>query len=211
MIEDLIVEQSLPGLDETIAIKRLKNGDLNGLETLVQRYQVQAVHAAYLIVKDRYLAEDIAQNAFLKAAEKIDQFNGRRAFGPWFMRIVVNAAIKVANRQKREAPLEGEDEDADAFSFHQDTGPSPEEIVEMDETGQVVWQALERLPVEQRAAVVMRHFLEMSDVEMTAALNRPPSAIHWWLRTARSRLREMLRPFWKPGQPGSYDEKQEKK
>src|SRR5262245_22041506 len=87
-------------MDDQIAVSRLKQGDLNGLEILVNRYQVQAVHAAYLVLYDRGLAEDIAQTAFVKAAERIHQFDEERPFAPWFFRIVVNDALKVAQKQK---------------------------------------------------------------------------------------------------------------
>ena len=66
-----------PCMEDRIAISRLKKGDFKALETLVTRYQVPAVQAAYLIVRDRALAEDVAQNAFVKAAERIHQFDER--------------------------------------------------------------------------------------------------------------------------------------
>ena len=62
-------------MEDRIAISRIKQGDLNGLEILVNRYQVRAVHAAYLVVYDRALAEDTVQTAFVKVAERIDQFD----------------------------------------------------------------------------------------------------------------------------------------
>lgn len=65
-------------MEDRIAISRLKQSDLNGLETLVNRYQVQAIHAAYMIVFDRGLAEDVVQAAFVKAAERIHQFDEER-------------------------------------------------------------------------------------------------------------------------------------
>jgi RNA polymerase sigma factor (sigma-70 family) len=80
-------------MKDQIAISRLKQGDLNGLETLVSRYQARAVHAAYLIVHDRPLAEDVVQMAFVKVAERIHQFDEQRPFSPWFFRIVVNDAL----------------------------------------------------------------------------------------------------------------------
>ena len=58
-------------MDDRIAISRLKQGDLTGLESLVNRYQVQAVHAAYLIVYDRPLAEDVVYAAFVRVAENM--------------------------------------------------------------------------------------------------------------------------------------------
>ena len=81
-------------MEEQKAIARLKRGDISGLEALVRKYQVQAVRAAYLIIRDRALAEDIVQAAFLRAYERIGQFDAGRPFGPWFLRSVVNDAVK---------------------------------------------------------------------------------------------------------------------
>ena len=91
------------------AIACLKQGNIAGLDVLVQKHQVEAVHAALLIVRDRVLAEDIVQNAFLQAYRKIDQFDAHRPFGPWFLRIVINAAIQEARRQKRVVSLEDDE------------------------------------------------------------------------------------------------------
>jgi len=71
-----------PCMEDQIAISRIKQGDLSALEPLVKRYQVQAVHAAYALVYDRALAEDIAQAAFLKVVESIHQFDQERPFAP---------------------------------------------------------------------------------------------------------------------------------
>jgi RNA polymerase sigma-70 factor (ECF subfamily) len=185
------------------AIARLKRGDPGGLEALVRRYQVQAVHAAYLIVRDRSLAEDIVQSAFLRAAEKIGQFDGQRPFGPWFLRSVVNAALKAGQRQQRLVSLEA-DPDGNGFSLAEwlaDPAPHPEALVETDETRRAVWQALGQLTPEQRAAIVLRHFLELSEAEMTEAMQRPPSTIKWRLHAARQRLRKLLRPWAPAGDP----------
>ena len=69
-------------MEDQIAISLLKQGNLNGLEALVNRYQAKAVHAAYLITHDRAMAEDVAQAALVKAAERIQQFDENRAFPP---------------------------------------------------------------------------------------------------------------------------------
>ena len=122
-------------MDEEEAIARVKQGDLNGLEELVERYQVKAAHAAFLIVQDAALAEDVTQNAFLKAYQKIDQFDSRRSFEPWFMRSVVNAAIKAANRQKRFISLSVVEENANVELIERlaDPQPGPDEMVERSE------------------------------------------------------------------------------
>ena len=80
LIEDLNKNVKTPTLDELSAIARLKQGDLAGMEFLVSCYQVQAVSAAYLIVRDFNTAEDIVQNSFLQAAQKIGQFDEGKAF-----------------------------------------------------------------------------------------------------------------------------------
>ena len=74
-------------MDEQHAIALLKQGDLTGLEFLVRQYQAKAVHTAYLIIGDTSLAEDIVQTAFLRVAQKIDQFDAQRSFQPWFLRM----------------------------------------------------------------------------------------------------------------------------
>jgi RNA polymerase sigma-70 factor (ECF subfamily) len=130
-------------MEEKQAIDLLKLGDLQGFETLIQLYYFQAVKTAYLIVQDREEAEDIVQTAFLHASEKIDQLVSDR-FGPWFLRSVVNASIKVARKQKRQVSLdtEGVGEAQTLEEILDDRQPSPETQVEMGELSQAVWQAL---------------------------------------------------------------------
>ena len=181
-------------MDERIAISRIKQGDLNGLEPLVKHYQARAVHAAYLILSDRALAEDVAQTAFVKVAERIHQFDERRPFAPWFFRIVVNDALKAAKRRQQNLSLD-EQMDKSALrlaAWLQDPTPQPPQLVEEKETRQWILQAIRSLTPEQRAVVVMRYFLEMSEAEMCIQLDRPLSTIKWWLRDARKSLRKHL-------------------
>ncbi len=180
-------------MEDRIAISRIKQGDLNGLETLVNRYQVQAVHAAYMIVHDRALAEDVAQAAFVKVAEHIHQFDEERPFAPWFFRIVLNAALKFAKRQKRDVSLEDFDEPAAQLAeWLMDQGLKPEQLVEQHETRENILKAIESLPPEQRAVVVMRYYLDMSEADMSTKMERPLSSIKWWLRDARKRLYDLM-------------------
>jgi RNA polymerase sigma-70 factor (ECF subfamily) len=179
-------------VDEKRAIAQLKCGNLAGLETLVNTYQLQAVRAAALVTGDTALAEDIVQNAFIRAAEKIDQFDSQRPFGPWFYRSVVNDAIKAMNRQKRQVSMD--DDDRVELALLVDSTPLPEESVEDDETRMAVWRALEALSPKQRAAIVLRYYLEMDEKEMAGELHSPTGTIKWWLHTARKRLGLLLRP-----------------
>lgn len=203
----------IPSLEEKQAIARLKQGDLGGMEVLVKRYQERAVYAAFLIVRDPKLAEDTVQEAFLRAAEKIGQFDETRPFGPWFLRSVVNAATKAARRQRRFVSLETDEAVADEDSARVagwllDPDPQPETLVETRETRAMVWQALGQLSPEQRAVIIMRHFLDMNEAEMTRQLERPLSTVRWRLREARNRLRKMLQLFWNPETREVEDERQ---
>ena len=198
----------IPSLEEKLAIARLKQGDLDGIEALVRRYQVLAVSAAFLIVRDPKLAEDIVQDAFLHAAEKIDQFDENRPFGPWFLRSVINASTKAVRRQKRLIPLDAQDEETSKVAdWLMDSNPQPELILETEETRQMVWKALGELTAEQRAVIVMRHFLDMSEAEMTDELGRPLTTIRWRLKTARNQLRKILHLFWKSEYQEAQDER----
>jgi RNA polymerase sigma-70 factor (ECF subfamily) len=181
-------------MEDQTAISRLKQGDLTGLEILVNRYQVQAVYAAYAIVYDRVLAEDIAQTAFVKVAERVHQFDEGRSFAPWFFRIVVNDSLKVAKRQKRNVSLEEQWDESTAqlAEWLTDPGLQPEQMVEQKETQTNILKAIQSLPPDQRAVVVMRYFLDMSETDMSEKTDRPLSTIKWWLRDARNRLRNII-------------------
>jgi RNA polymerase sigma-70 factor (ECF subfamily) len=186
-------------MEESQAIDLLKQGNLRGLDTLVQQYYFRAVKTAYLIIQDRDEAEDVVQNAFLHAYEKIDQLRGEQ-FGPWFLRSVVNASIKAARKQKKQLSLSSEKEgEGQALAeLLADRGPSPESQVEMDELVQAVRLALQRLPAEQRAALVLKYYLEMSEAEMALELSRPRTTIKWRLYSARQRLKDLLSPSFDP-------------
>ena len=182
-------------MEDRIAISRLKQGDLTGLEALVNRYQAPAVHAAYLIVFDRALAEDVVHTAFVKAAERIHQFDEERSFAPWFFRIVANDALKAAKKQKRIISLEGlaDEPTSQLARWLADPGSHPEQLLEEKELREMVLDAIQSLPVEQRAIVVMRYFLDMSEKDMSGKMDRPLSTIKWWLRDARKRLYDLIR------------------
>jgi RNA polymerase sigma-70 factor (ECF subfamily) len=181
-------------MEDQIAISRLKQGDLNSLETLVNRYQSRAVHAAYLILYDRALSEDVVQSAFVKVMERIQQFDETRPFAPWFFRIVVNDALKVARKQKRHVSLEERVDEpvARLAEWLTDPAPQPELLLEQKEMRTNILNAIRSLPPEPRAVIVMRYFLDMSEADMSKKMERPLSAIKWWLRDARKRLYDLM-------------------
>lgn len=180
-------------MEDRIAITRIKQDDLNGLETLVDQYQARAVHAVYLILYDRALAEDVAQSAFVKVVERIHQFDEEHPFAPWFFRIVVNDALKIAASQKRNLSLDDLDEPtAQLAEWLTDPGLKPEQLLEQKQTRENILNAIQSLPPEQRAVIVMRYYLEMSEADMSTKMERPLSTIKWWLRDARKRLYNLM-------------------
>lgn len=184
-------------MNDDQAVARLKQGDQVGMEGLVSRYYLPAVRAAFLILQDKGLAEDVVQNSFLGLSGTIRQYNPQRPFGPWFLRCVVNAAINTSKRENRLVSLDQAEEAADfsAESWLEEQADGPAEQVEAAEKRQAIWQALEKLNPRQRAAVVMRYYLELSENEMADRLDIPKSSLKWWLYSARVRLRALLQGF----------------
>ena len=177
-------------MDERKAIELLKRGDPGGLEHLVRTHQVRAVRGAYLICRDRALAEDVVQNAFVKVYEKIDGFDGARRFAPWFTKMVVNDAIKAASRRERTTRYGGGSPD----DLLEDPGTGPHELLEEAEERRRVWAALAKLPPDQRAAVVQRYYLGMSEAEMSESGSSPLGTVKWRLHAAKRKLSKLLRP-----------------
>jgi len=181
-------------MDETQAIKLLKQGNPAGLEALVEKYQVQAVRVAFLVVWNQELAEDIVQTAFLRVYERIQQFDLQRSFEPWFLKIVVNDAIKASTRRKGQISWElaSQVEEVFPFKYLNDPAPGPEETLQREELCAAVRKAMEVLTIEQRAAVVCRYYLGLSQAEMVNELGVPASTVKWRLHTARKRLGDIF-------------------
>lgn len=176
-------------MTEQDAIARLKRGDIGGLDTLIERYQLQAVRAAYLITRDQATAEDVVQSTFLQAFDRIAQFDSRRPFGPWFLRCVINNAIKSTTRTKRTLHLDGNSA-LETLLTHIDT--------DQKDIHDAVWDALAELPPDQRAVIVLRYYLEFSEAEIAQELTCPPGTVKSRLHNARKRLKTLLRPLFVP-------------
>lgn len=181
-------------MGEREAVARLKRGDIGGLEVLARIYQLRATRAADLIVRDCSLAEDIVAETLLHVYERIGQFDAGRPFGPWFLRCVVNAAREAASQRARHVPLSGEQISLEQVLASQ--APGPEALAEGRALQDAVWAALGRLSPTQRAAVVQRYYLGLSEQEMAAEAGCSPGTIKWRLHEARERLRHWLRPLW---------------
>ncbi len=178
-------------MDEYQAIQRLKNGDISGLEFLAARHQVKAVRTAYLITRDLGLAEDVVQDSFIRAFRAIRGFDSTRQFEPWFMRSVVNASVKMMQRSAKQVEV-GDEADESLFAELAARVESVEEQVESIEVQNQIWDAMQKLSPRQRAVVVQRYFLEMSEKEMAEDAGSAVGTVKWMLNAARERLRGLL-------------------
>lgn len=178
-------------MDDVQAVRRLKYGDMNGLEYLVERYQVKAVRAAFLITRDEQTAEDVVQETFIRIFQRINHFDDSRPFEPYLMRSVANAAINAAGKNRSEFEL---DEDGAVKSlgdmlFH---AGLVEDEVEYRQLIRDIFIALEKLSSRQRAVIVQRYYMQMSEKEMAEALSASPGTVKWLLNAARQRLKRLL-------------------
>jgi RNA polymerase sigma-70 factor (ECF subfamily) len=177
-------------MDERQAIARLRCGDISGLEVLVYQYQSRALEVAVLTGADYALAEDVVQDAFLRAYERIHQFDLDRPFAPWFLRIVINDTLKVLRRRSQVS--------LGVTGIEQASSQSAKDVesqfAEIETRGEV-WQALEQLNPSQRAVIVARYYLGMTDADIAHRLDIAQGTVRWHLSIARQRLRQLL-PAW---------------
>ena len=155
------------------------------------RYQAKAVRTAYLITRDLGLAEDIVQDVFIRAYRAMHGFDETRPFEPWFMRSVVNEAVKTMQRSARQIQV-GDVADESLLAELAVRVGSVESQVEFTEVQNQIWDAMEELSPHQRAVIVQRYFLEMREAEMAKESGVAAGTIKWLLNSARRRLRVLL-------------------
>lgn len=184
-------------MDDRGAVARLRQGDITGLELLMERYQVKAVRTAYLITRDRASAEDVVQTAFVRVYERIHQYNPERPFEPYFLRIVINDAVKAASRQQRQISIDAafDGSELSLADILPADAPDPADEAERRETRRIVWEAMEQLTPKQRAVAVLRYYLNYSEAEIADTLTLPAGTIKWRLHAARQRLHDLLTPL----------------
>jgi RNA polymerase sigma-70 factor (ECF subfamily) len=171
------------------AIRRLKAGDIGGMESLVTCYQVKAARVAFLITHDVQLAEDVVQDTFVRIYQRIQKFDESKTFEPYLMRSVVNAALNLVQQDPRGQTGPDDISDIEEILTHAMT---VEDQVSMREVSEELLNAISKLSPRQRVVIIQRYYLEMSEKEMSAALDAAPGTIKWLLNAARNRLRSLL-------------------
>lgn len=167
-------------------IERYREGDREAFAELVVRYQRPIYNAAFWILRNAEDASDVAQDVFLRIAERIDEYDERHRFFSWIYRIAVNEALNRLRRDRREEAL---DDDAEL----PDGGQSdPERRVGDAEVAQRIRAALMRLSVQDRTVLTLRHFSELSYLEIAQVLEIDEKTVKSRLFDARARLRAAL-------------------
>ena len=178
------------------------------LEVLVRAHQLRAVRTAFLIVGDRALAEDIVQQAFLRAYQRIDQLDPARPFGPWFLRSVANDALKAIERGRRTSLLDAADEATGVAALADllaDPAAGPAERLEaVDRAGPSGAPSSGSPP--RSAAVVLHYYAGLSTAEVAGKMGDPAPTIRWRLHAARKRLQGWLREWVSPEDGGAGEQ-----
>jgi len=180
-------------MDDVQAVRRLKSGDLTGLETLVNRYQKKAVRTAFLITQDEQLAEDVAQEVFVQIYRHIQNFDENRPFAPYLLRSISNGALNAIEKTNRWVQF-GAGANVERVAALLTTASSVEDQVDYARLKDEITHALAALPARQRMVVIQRYYLGMNEQEMADSLSAPPGTIKWLLNNARQRLRNLLQP-----------------
>ena len=168
-------------LDEQEQILRAKNGDVAAFEMLVRSHQQIALRVAYLVVGDANVAEDVTQEAFVKAYRALPRFRAEGSFRPWLLRIVRNEALNNRRAWGRHERL--------ALRLAHDpvsggAAPSPETTVMTRIERETVLAAVGELPDRYRDIVSLRYLLGLSEAETAATLGVPLGTVK--SRTARA-------------------------
>ena len=176
-------------MDDCALAVQARAGDIEAYRQLVLRYQTVAFRAAYVIVHDATEAEDIAQEAFIKAFVALGSFREGAPFQPWLLRIVTNEARNRLRNRARRLQLLRRAAQQRPQGQH---ASSPEALVLADEEGARVAAAVRALAERDRVVVGYHYYLDLSVAEIATILACPERTIRSRLRRALQRLEQQL-------------------
>lgn len=169
-----------------------QRGDLQAYGELAARHRAGVVNVVYRMCGDSRLAEEAAQEAFLRAWQHLGSYRPEQPFRAWIYRIAVNAALDALRRERRLVSLEdllGRDTGEDCLP---ESSGGPEETVEARQQAEKVRRAVLALPPASRSVLVLREYGGMSYSEIADALEIPLGTVMSRLNSARSQLRKAL-------------------
>jgi RNA polymerase sigma-70 factor (ECF subfamily) len=173
-------------IDDRELLVRVQGGDTGAFDALVQRYLPRARALARRLMQDPDDADDLVQDAFLRALDRIATFDVERAFGPWFTRLLVNTGI---DQRRKQSVRRTESHDPETFAGKS----SPHRDAEQAELRQSLDKALQELPDRQRLIVSLFEIDGHSTEEVASMLSVSKVTVRWHLHQARRTLREALK------------------
>ncbi len=174
---------------EVQLIGRARGGDRIALRELVDLHKDRLFAFIWRMVRDHHEAEDICQDAFLKAFASLDSFSVEYRFSTWLFTIGYRVCL---NRLRRKRPFSG---DLDFSAMASEDGANPSATLESEEAGRVrnsVWSAVDRLSPPQRATILLFYRNDFGCQEIARVLQLPLATVKSHLHRARARLRELL-------------------
>lgn len=197
-IENKVAE---PPSDESILVEAARSGDIGAFESLVRRYDRNVFRIAQHITQNREDAEDVVQDAFLKAYQNLGQFQGQSKFYTWLVRIAVNEALMRLRRRRPERMVSiDEDVKTEEDSMPReiaDWSPNPEQLYTQSELKDILGKTIQGLPPSFRTVFVLRDVEGLSTEETASALELSVPAVKSRLLRARLQLRERLNKYFK--------------
>lgn len=178
-------------MDEDAALMvQASRGDQRAFAALVERYHVRAVNFAYRFLGDRQAAEDLAQEAFLRAYQSRHRYRPRAAFSTWFYHILSNLCLnEIRRRQRQERALGPQAAPEDSTP---DKPASPADQYQQQELSVAVHRALADLPEKQRLAVVLQRFEGLDYDEIGRIMGVSRGVVDGLLSRAKASLRQKL-------------------
>jgi RNA polymerase sigma-70 factor (ECF subfamily) len=170
-------------------VERYRNGDREAFTDLVIRYQRPIYNAAFWILRSADDAKDIAQDVFLKVAERLDEYDSNHRFFSWIYRIAVNESLNLLRRNGHQEWLD------DEIDIPGPDTANPESLATDAERSRHIQRALMKLSPNDRTVLMLRHFSDCSYEEIAQILELDQKTVKSRLFEARHRLRETLKDF----------------
>nr|MBF0682910.1 RNA polymerase sigma factor RpoE [Pseudomonas sp.] len=184
---------------DAVLVERVQRGDKRAFELLVIKYQRKIMRLLSRLIHDPAEAEDVAQDAFIKAYRAIPQFRGESAFYTWLYRIAVNTAKNhlVARRRRPSGSAQFENDDGETFDETDNLSDinTPEAAFASREIADTVNQAIDALPEELRTAIVLREIEGLSYEEIAQSMGCPIGTVRSRIFRAREAIASRLRPI----------------
>lgn len=199
---DAFAGRDVGGISDAAAVERTLAGDREAYRVLVERHSAYVYRVAYRMTGNSHDAEEVVQEAFLRAYQKLRQFAGSANFATWVYRIAANYAIDRLRQKKneearREVPSRAAEDESqsDPLEKLKDASPSPERLAGSAQLAKKMKEALDTLTPAERTAIVMRHWDGCGIEEIAAVLKSNSSAAKNTVFRAVQKLRQALEPF----------------